>query len=454
MLTLLASEAAHGAALGEELPLWTVAPFVIFLLAIAILPLATPHWFEPLRNKGIVAAIVGIPTLAYLVIVFGGDGVEQLLGTGEEYISFIIYLAALFVISGGIYISGDTLGSPKNNTIFLAVGAVLANFIGTTGAAMLFIRPLLRANGKRTHKKHVFIFLIFIVCNTAGLLTPLGDPPLYLGFLRGIDFLWTLRLWPQWLMTQIIMLAIFFVMDTYFFKKEPASVKTVADKASREPIRIHGGINFLYLAGVIATTYLAGTYGVDKGGPVEWWMRDAVYIVLLLLSLFASPKEPRKRNFFSWAPIGEVAVIFAGIFASMVPALAILKARGDETGITEPWQFFWLTGALSSFLDNAPTYLVFTSLAQGLLGLESFPDLMSQTVNPSAGFAPAAYLAAVSCGAVFMGANSYIGNAPNFMVRSICEEQEVKMPNFFAYIGWAAIFLIPVLILNTFVFFL
>ncbi len=450
-LLILASE--HASSIGDELAVWTVLPFVGMLLAIAVLPLATPHWFEPLRNKGVVAAIFGVPTLVYLVAMFGGDGFEQVLTTGEEYISFIIYLAALFTISGGIYLSGDTLGSPKNNTLFLLVGALLANFIGTTGAAMLMIRPLLRANQKRVYKKHVFIFLIFIVCNTAGLLTPLGDPPLYLGFLRGIDFTWTLRLWPQWLITQIILLIIFFLMDGYFFKKEPASSKAI-DKEHHEPIRIHGGINFLFLAGVIATTYLAGTYGVDKGGPVEWWMRDAVYIILFLLSLFVSPKKPRQLNRFSWAPIGEVAIIFAGIFASMIPALAILKARGDEFGVTEPWQFFWLSGGLSSFLDNAPTYLVFTSLAQGLLGLENFPDLMSTTVNPEYGWAPAAYLAAVSTGAVFMGANSYIGNAPNFMVRSIAEEQSVPMPNFFAYIGWACIFLIPVFILNTFIFFL
>jgi Na+/H+ antiporter NhaD/arsenite permease-like protein len=451
MLTLLASESS--AQIGDQLPLWTVAPFVIFLLAIAILPLATPHFFEPLRNKGLVAALVGVPTLIYLAVALGTPGIEQIISTGEEYVSFIVYIAALFTIAGGIYITGNTLGSPKNNTIFLIVGALLANFVGTTGAAMLMIRPLLRANKQRKHKKHVFIFLIFIVCNTAGLLTPLGDPPLFLGFLRGIDFTWTFRLWPQWLMTQIILLVAFFLLDNYYYKKEAASVKVV-DKANAEPIRIQGAINFLFLALVIANTMVSGAYGVDKGGPIQWWMRDAVYVILVLCSLFLSPKAPRARNQFSWAPILEVAVIFAGIFASMIPALAILKARGDETGITEPWQFFWLSGGLSSFLDNAPTYLVFTSLAQGLLQLPNFPDLMGTTVNPALGFAPAAYLAAVSTGSVFMGANSYIGNAPNFMVRSIAEEQEVKMPNFFAYIGWALVFLIPVFILNTFIFFL
>jgi Na+/H+ antiporter NhaD/arsenite permease-like protein len=443
--------AAEGASIGATLSPLMVLPFAGMLLAIAVLPLTTPHWFEPLRNKAIVAAIFGVPVLAFLIAVYGQVGFVEVLHTGEEYISFIIYLAALFTISGGIYISGDTLGSPKNNTRFLLVGALLANFIGTTGAAMLMIRPLLRANKRRVHKRHVFIFLIFIVCNTAGLLTPLGDPPLYLGFLRGIDFTWTLRLWPQWLLTNGILLVVFFLLDSYYFKKESASSRAV-DPARREPIRIHGGINFLFLAGVIVTTYLAGTYAVAKGGPVEWWMRDVAYIALLACSLFLSPREPRQRNEFSWAPIGEVAIVFAGIFASMIPALAILKARGGELGIDQPWQFFWLSGILSSFLDNAPTYLVFTSLAQGLLGLENFPDLMSEGVNAAAGHAPAAYLTAVSLGAVFMGANSYIGNAPNFMVRSIAEEQEIKMPNFFAYIGWAFIFLVPILILNTFIF--
>ena len=448
-MLILASES-----IGAELNPFIMLPFVGMLLSIAILPLVRPVWFEHLRNKGIVAAIFGVPVLAYLAIEFGGEGYHEILLTGEEYISFIIYLAALFVIAGGIYLSGDTLGTPRNNALFLTVGAALANLVGTTGAAMLMVRPLLRANSDRVHKKHVFIFLIFIVCNTAGLLTPIGDPPLFLGFLRGISFLWTLQLWPQWIITFAILIAVFILMDRYYFKKEHAGVKTVADKASREPIRIHGGINFLFLGGVIASVYISGQWGPENGGPVEWWMRDVALVFFVLLSLFLGPREPRQRNEFSWNPIGEVAIIFAGIFASMIPALAILKARGAEFGIDQPWQFFWLTGGLSSFLDNAPTYLVFTSLAQGLLGLENFSDLMSATVIPGVGYSPAAFLAAISTGAVFMGANSYIGNAPNFMVKSIAEEKGVKMPNFFAYIAWAAIILIPVFVLTMFLFFL
>ena len=445
MLTfaVLAAEAAE---IGEHLSFFTVLPFVGMLLAIAVLPLVTPHWFEHLRNKGIVAAIFGVPVLAYLLLTYGGDGLTEILHTGEEYVSFIMYVAALFTIAGGIYFSGDTVGSPKNNTIILLIGALLANFVGTTGAAMLMIRPLLRANADRVYKKHIFVFLIFIVCNTAGLLTPLGDPPLFLGFIRGIDFFWTLGLWKEWAFVQVSLLLLFFVVDTLLFKKESASVKTI-DKANREPFRIHGGINFLFLGGVIASVYFSGSVA-----GFEWWMRDLILVGLVLLSLFLGPKEPRQRNRFSWAPIGEVAIVFAGIFASMIPALAILKARGAEFGIDQTWQFFWITGGLSSFLDNAPTYLVFTSLAQGLLGVETFPGLMSTAVDPTLGVAPAAFLAAISLGAVFMGANSYIGNAPNFMVKAICEEQGIRMPNFFAYVGWAAVVLIPLFVLVTIIF--
>ena len=452
-MNLLLNATPATESLGDILPLGAILPFVVMLLAIAILPLATPGWYGPLRNKAIVAAAIGVPVVAYVIAVGGSTALEKVIATGEEYISFIIYLATLFTISGGIYISGDAAGSPRNNTIVLAIGSVLANFIGTTGAAMLLIRPLLRANHRRTNRKHVFIFLIFIVCNTGGLLTPLGDPPLFLGFLRGIDFTWTLRLWPAWLMVQAILLVSFFLVDSFYFRKEPPAEQKL-EETIREPIRVKGIINIAFLVGVIATTMISGAFGVDKGGPIEWWMRDAVYVLLLLGSLYIGPKEPRALNRFQWTPMGEVAIVFAGIFASMIPALAILAARGDEFGVNQPWQFYWLSGGLSSFLDNAPTYLVFTSLAQGLLGLTNFPDLMSEVVNPAVGFAPAAFLAAVSVGSVFMGANSYIGNAPNFMVRSIAEEEEVPMPNFFAYMGWALVFLIPTFILVTFVFFL
>jgi Na+/H+ antiporter NhaD/arsenite permease-like protein len=441
-MLVLASEAG----IGDSLSVFTVVPFIGMLLAIAILPLVTPVWFEHLRNKGIVAAIFGVPVLAYILFAFGAEGLTEILHTGEEYVSFIVYVGALFTIAGGIYLSGDRAGSPKNNTIFMIIGAILANFVGTTGAAMLLIRPLLRNNEKRKHKMHIFIFLIFIVCNTAGLLTPLGDPPLFLGFLRGIDFFWTLNLWKEWLFVQVILMGLFFGVDSFFFRKEADDVRRI-DEAHREPLRIHGGINFLFLAGVVAAVYFSGSV---EG--FEWWMRDGIMVALVLMSIFIGPKEPRQRNRFSWAPVGEVAIVFAGIFASMIPALAILRARGDELGLDQPWQFFWLTGGLSSFLDNAPTYLVFTSMAQGMFGLENFGDLMSTTVDPAIGAAPAAFLAAISMGAVFMGANSYIGNAPNFMVKAICEEQNIKMPSFFGYIGYAAIILLPVFGLVTALF--
>jgi Na+/H+ antiporter NhaD/arsenite permease-like protein len=449
-MIILASAAAE---LGHELGVWMIAPFAALLLSIAILPLATPIWFEHLRNKAIIAALFGVPVVLYLAVGFGEHGRTQILHTAEEYVSFIVLLLALFTISGGIYLSGDVLGTPRNNLTFLGIGAVLANFVGTTGAAMLLVRPLLKANSERIYKQHIFVFMIFTVANIGGCLTPLGDPPLFLGFLRGVDFFWTLRLAPEWATALVIVLAIFFVLDRYYYKKEPASAKA-RDAANREPLRIHGKINFLFLAGVIASVLLSAPL-LEIGESFHFpFLREVIMIGMVLLSLFVGPRIPRQMNRFSWAPIGEVAIIFAGIFAAMIPALAILEARGGELGVNQPWQFFWITGALSSFLDNAPTYLTFTSTAQGLLGLDNTAALMGTEVVTGIGHAPAAFLTAISLGAVFMGANSYIGNAPNFMVKSISEEQGVHMPHFFAYMLYAAVVLIPVFVLVTVIYLL
>ena len=276
--------------LGDILPLAAILPFVVMLLAIAILPLATPGWYGPLRNKAIVAAAIGVPVLAYVIAVGGSTALEKVITTGEEYISFIIYLATLFTISGGIYISGDAAGSPRNNTIVLAIGSVLANFIGTTGAAMLLIRPLLRANHRRTNRKHVFIFLIFIVCNTGGLLTPLGDPPLFLGFLRGIDFTWTLRLWPVWLMTQAILLVAFFLVDSFYFRKEPPAEQKL-EETIREPIRVKGIINIAFLVGVIADHHDLGRETESTRAARR--VVDARRVYAALSGRHIGPKEPR-----------------------------------------------------------------------------------------------------------------------------------------------------------------
>ena len=439
--------------LGDDLSPWLVGPFVGLLLCIAILPLAAEEWFAKNRNRALVAALFGVPVVVYLAVAFGAEGRQSIGATLHEYISFILLLTALFTISGGVYVTGDPLATPRNNILFLAVGAVLANFIGTTGAAMLLIRPVLRANAERTHMRHTVIFLIFIVCNMGGLLTPIGDPPLFLGFLRGIDFFWTLRLVLHWAVAVGLTLAVYAVLEVRAYRREPALV-AAADRAEYVPIRLMGMLNVVFLGGVVMTTILSGPL-TDAGEAIGFpYLRELLYVAMIALSLTFGPKRPRELNEFSWAPIQEVAIIFAGIFATMIPALAILEARGDELGLTQPWQFFWATGALSSFLDNAPTYLTFTSTAQGLLDVHHTAGLMSTTVVPAVGHPPSAFLAAVSCGAVFMGANSYIGNAPNFMVKSIAEESGVAMPHFFGYMGYAAVILLPIFALVTVLFFL
>jgi Na+/H+ antiporter NhaD/arsenite permease-like protein len=440
-------------ALGDELSPWLIGPFVGLLLCIAILPLAAGEWFEKNRNKALVAALFGVPVVVYIALGFGAEGRESIGHTLHEYISFILLLAALFTISGGIYLSGDPLATPRNNITFLFVGAVLANFIGTTGAAMLLIRPVLRANAERAHMRHTVIFLIFVVCNIGGLLTPLGDPPLFLGFLRGVDFFWTLRLLPQWAFTVGLTLAVYAVFEIRAYRREPIQ-RVLADRAEYVPIRLHGKLNIVFLAGVIGAT-LASAPLTDAGEAIGFpYLREVLYVTMIVLSLRLGPARPRELNHFSWGPIQEVAIVFAGIFAAMIPALEILEARGDELGLTQPWQYFWATGTLSSFLDNAPTYLTFTSTAQGLLGVPDTAGLMGTTVVPAVGHAPAAFLAAISCGAVMMGANSYIGNAPNFMVKSIAEESGIAMPHFFGYMGYSALVLLPIFAVTTVLFFL
>ncbi|MEW5807143.1 MAG: sodium:proton antiporter, partial [Acidobacteriota bacterium] len=380
--------------LGLSLPLWTVLPFIIMLLTLAITPLTHGHIWEKNRNKAIITAIISIPMGIYIAFL----DYHELIHVGLEYFSFIVLLGSLFTISGGIYLRGDLRGTPLVNTIFLAVGSIFANFIGTTGASMVLIRPLLKTNSERRYTYHIPVFFIFIVSNIGGLLTPLGDPPLFLGYLRGVPFFWTLRLIPEWLFAVSIVLLVFYIFDRMAWKKEKTE-DLLLDLASRELLSIDGKRNFILLAGVIAAVFLKT--------PI----REAIMILMAVLAYNLTPKEYHESNKFTFHPIVEVAVLFAGIFTTMVPALLILKARGAEFGITQPWQFFWLTGSLSSFLDNAPTYLTFLSLAQGL-------GLHGSVVG-----VPEILLKAVSTGAVFMGANSYIGNGPNFMVKAICEER-------------------------------
>jgi Na+/H+ antiporter NhaD/arsenite permease-like protein len=407
------------------LPLFTVAPFVAMLLAIAVFPLWVPHWWESNRNKLVVSLFLGLPILA----LYAARRPGALLTMAEEYVSFIVLLAGLFVISGGVLLRGDLVATPLTNTVFLALGSVLASFIGTTGASMLLIRPVLQTNRERAHVRHTVLFFIFLVSNIGGMLTPLGDPPLFLGYLQGVPFTWTFRLWTHWGFQVAVLLALYFVWDTREFTRESITALR-RDRAEVEPLRLRGAVNIVGLGLVVLAVALL---------HAPW--REAAIVALGALSLWRTPRAVRRANGFTTYPIVEVAVLFAGIFLTMMPALELLRLRGGELGVREPWQFFWASGMLSSFLDNAPTYLAFLALGQGL-------GLAREVVG-----VPHAILAAISVGSVSMGANSYIGNAPNFMVKSIAEEQGVKMPSFFGYMLYSGGILLPLFVVVTLVFF-
>jgi len=442
-------------------PLWSVAPFFAYLLAIATLPFFAEHFWEDNRRKLAVAAAASLPVLLYLLALEPEYGPRWLLHSAREYAAFIALLGALFTISGGVHLRGSLAGTPLVNTAVLAIGAGLASLVGTTGASMLLIRPLLRANAARERRVHLVVFFIFVVSNTGGLLTPLGDPPLFLGFLRGVPFLWTLRLFPHWLLVNGLLLALFHVLDHMVRKREererPGSQLEALQRVAG-PLRIEGGLNFLWLLGVLAAIFALGAWGHSQPRPDEN-ARAALEVLALLalagLSLASTPRAVREANHFGWAPIAEVAAIFSGIFVTMIPALRLLEVRGAELGVHAPWHFFWASGLLSSFLDNAPTYLTFASLAVVMVneahpgagldagalgGLLAFPDGV-------------AALTAISCGSVLMGANSYIGNGPNFMVKAIAESAGVRMPGFLGYLAWSGAILLPVFALVTWVFF-
>ena len=451
----------HGPTLGTELPLITVLPFALLLLSIALFPLFAAHWWEKNRNKAVVAALLSLPVTAYLLGAFGHDGWLALEEKLLDYVSFIVLLAALFLISGCIYLQGSLSGTPLVNTAFLGTGAVLANLIGTTGASVLLIRPLMRANAARQRKTHIIIFFIFVVSNCAGLLTPLGDPPLFLGFLKGVPFEWTFRLWPQWLVVNGLLLAIFNVWDQVVFDREererPGS--QLEEVMKHEPFRVHGAHNMLLLLGVVAVVLLAGN-GVGFGGA-EWpyGLKEALMALLGLAAYFTTTTEIRERNAFSFGPIIEVAVLFAGIFVTMAPALVILNAWGHGErevlgmafGLSEPWHFYWATGGLSSILDNAPTYLTFSATAAGQAGVAAEGRFLAAFLER--GPEATRLLTAIACGAVMMGANTYIGNGPNFMVKAIAEESGIRMPSFFGYMLYSVAVLIPTFVVVTLLFF-
>jgi Na+/H+ antiporter NhaD/arsenite permease-like protein len=429
----------HAVSLGQSLPFWSIAPFALMLLGIALIPLRWPHFWERNANKSLVSAILGVPVALYVA----SHEPSLLWHTALEYVSFIALLGALFTISGGIVLRGDLRATPAINTGFLAVGALLANVIGTTGASMLLIRPLLQTNSERKHVGHIPILFIFVVSNCAGLLTPLGDPPLFLGYLRGVPFFWTLRLLPEWFFVVTILLAVFYVLDRRAVARE-AAADLRRDESQQRPLELAGMLNAVYLLGVVAAVLVSPSL---PEGAVREGVRLGVMAAMTGLSLATTARELRRENGFTFGPITEVAVLFAGIFATMIPALEILRVRGAEFGIQAPWQFFWLSGALSSFLDNAPTYLTFTSLAQ------SIGPGADVAVHLAGGPVSATLLTAISAGSVLMGANSYIGNGPNFMVKAIAEEQGVAMPSFGGYMLWSGSILIPIFVMMTFVFF-
>jgi Na+/H+ antiporter NhaD/arsenite permease-like protein len=408
-----------------SLPLYAVAPFVAMLLAIAFCPLWLPHWWEPNRNKLIVSALLGAPVLLFYL----GRHPQVLAHTAADYVSFVILLSGLYVISGGVLLRGDIEATASVNAAFLAAGAVLASVVGTTGASMLLVRPLLQTNRERTRVTHTVVFFIFVVSNIGGMLTPLGDPPLFLGYLQGVPFAWTFRLWLPWLAMVGTLLLTYLVWDSIAYSREPRAARA-RDRTEITPLRLRGSVNGLWLLGVVGAVAFLREPG-----------REAVILALAALSLWTTSPDIRRTNGFTAAPMVEVAVLFFGIFLTMIPALELLHARGGQLGVREPWQFFWATGALSSFLDNAPTYLTFLALGQGL-------GLPAEVVG-----VPHVVLAAISAGAVAMGANTYVGNAPNFMVKAVAEAAGVRMPSFLGYMAYSGSILIPLFIAVTFVFF-
>jgi Na+/H+ antiporter NhaD/arsenite permease-like protein len=447
-----AAHGGHGPKLGTLLPKWSVAPFAILLGCIAVFPLVNPHWWEHNANKGIIVAVLALPTVAGLAWL-GEAGLHGLEHALKEYVSFVILLGSLFVISGGVYVRGSLKGAPVLNTAFLAIGTAIASLVGTTGASMLLIRPLLRANQYRDKVAHIVVFFIFTVSNCGGLLTPLGDPPLFLGFLKGVPFEWTLKLWPQWLVVNGILLAVFFVWDTIEYAKEGPKIGEAALEA-RETFGIEGVHNFAFLAAIVAIIYSAGQNIGGFGAPGEPWpfgLQELLMAAVALAAYFTTSGQLREKNRFSFGPIIEVAVLFIGIFCTMIPALAILNVEGKNLGVTEPWHFFWAAGALSSFLDNAPTYVAFAVTAAGIHNIPDDGRFLQQLL--ALGDHAAELVAAIACGAVFMGANTYIGNGPNFMVKAIAEENNVRMPSFFGYMLYSVGILIPIFVVVTFAFF-
>lgn len=458
-----------GHAKPEPPPTWAVAPFALLLGAIAVLPLlpATKHWWESNRNRFLVAASLGLVTLTYYTLLHRHAIERHFLGHAlvspnphgvswqlaatifqnavlAEYLPFIVLLFSLYTICGGIRISGDLPAHPLTNTAFIAIGGVLASLIGTTGAAMVLIRPLLETNSERKHVRHTVVFFIFVVCNCGGCLLPIGDPPLFLGYLQGVEFLWTLSLWKEWAFVNVSLLAIYYCWDQFWAYPSEAKRDITADERRVRKLQFRGfWLNLPLLFGVVLAVALLSPSKPFPG--TQWqpwlWLREIVQLMLVGLSLIAGSQVVRRDNRFTYAAIVEVAALFFGIFICMQPALQILDVHGASLGVDTPAKFYWFTGALSSVLDNAPTYLVFFKAAQA-----------QHVEGPNQAGVAVDILAAISLGAVFMGAMTYIGNGPNFMVKSIAEQSGVKMPSFFGYLLYSLGVLLPLLILMQWLF--
>lgn len=420
-----------------HIPQITLVPFILMLLSIAVFPLFWDHFWEKNRNKLIIAIILSVPVVIYLLLNGLSDKLIETIVF--DYIPFIILLGALFTITGGIYLSGDIEAKPWINTLFLTVGAILASFVGTTGAAMLLIRPVIQTNRQRKFKVHTILFFIGIVANSGGLLTPLGDPPLFMMYLRGAPFEWFFNLLPEWLFVNVLLLIVYFIVDKYNYKKEDLS-SIQLDKSNIRPLKLEGKRNFIFLLLVIlAVAFLNEEYlAIIHSNHYFKFIREAIIILAAYLSILVTPKLLRVSNNFTWNPIQEVAYLFLGIFITMVPCLLYLEANAKFLGLTTTSQFYYYTGLLSSFLDNTPTAVTFHSLASGL-GISAGSIV--------AGI-PEEILKAICVGAVYFGSMTYIGNGPNFMVKTVAEENNIKMPDFFSYIlKFSLVVLLPIFII-------
>lgn len=430
----------------QQINIWALIPFVLMLLSIAVIPLLAKQWWERNINKLLVSAILSVPAILYLI----NNNLQEELNHQIlfDYIPFIILLGALFIVTGGILIQGQIQARPRNNTIILAIGYILASFIGTTGASMLLIHPLLYINKHRENKTHTILFFIALVANCGGILSPLGDPPLFLLFLRGVEFTWFLKLLPEWAFIGAVLLAVYYFTDRRYYYNEEKTEMIMADFRERGIISIRGSINMVYLLCIILTVLFINSSHIPQmdelNAPIHiQFLREITLIAIALLSLITTRKSIRQNNHFTWSPIIEVAYLFIGIFITMTPALLFLSANAQKAGITQPWQFFYSSGLLSAFLDNSPTALAFHTVAQNI----------PTTTEAIVAGVDELILKAIAMGAVFFGAMTYIGNGPNFMIKAIAEQEGVKMPSFFGYIFKFSIkILLPIYVVTQIIF--